>query len=75
MNGVKIVPDGRLIVTWSYDRTARIWRWQWDDLVELAGDVARNLDGAEWNEYFSGKPYHKTFRDLPIPGAPHSAPD
>jgi WD40 repeat protein/serine/threonine protein kinase len=75
VNGVKIVPDGRLIVTWSYDRTARIWRWQWDDLVELAGDVARNLDGAEWNEYFSGKPYHKTFRDLPIPGAPHSAPD
>jgi WD40 repeat protein/serine/threonine protein kinase len=75
VNGVKIVPDGRLIVTWSYDRTARIWRWQWDDLVELAGDVARNLDGAEWNEYFSGKPYHKTFRDQPVPGAPHTARD
>jgi WD40 repeat protein/serine/threonine protein kinase len=75
VNGLVISPDGRRIVTWSYDRTARIWRWQWDDLVELAGRVGRNLDAREWNEHFSGMAYRKTFRDLPIPGAPATARD
>jgi WD40 repeat protein/serine/threonine protein kinase len=70
VNGLVIAPDSQHIVTWSYDRTVRIWRWKWDDLVELAGAVGRNLDGAEWNEYFPGQPYRKTFRDLPAPGVP-----
>jgi tetratricopeptide (TPR) repeat protein len=73
VTGLVIAPDGRRSVTWSYDRKARIWHWQWDDLVELAGEVGRNLGMEEWNEYFPNKPYNKTFRDLPVPGAPETA--
>jgi WD40 repeat protein len=73
VSGLVIAPDGRRCITWSYDRRARIWHWQWDDLVELSGEVGRNLGLEEWQEYFPNEPYRKTFRGLPVPGAPERA--
>ena len=38
------------------------------DLLDLTHDVcARNLTRREWNKYFVGQPYRKTFEDLPRP--------
>lgn len=67
---VAISPDSRWIVTTSNDKTARVWRWQWNDLVSLASEPGRNFDTDEWNLYFPGKRYRKTFPDLPVPGDP-----
>jgi len=70
VNSVAISPDGRWILTWSKDKTVRVWMWRWDELVALASRLGRNFDRQEWNLYFSGEPYRKTFPDLPIPGEP-----
>jgi hypothetical protein len=48
----------------------QVWRWQWDDLVALAGEVGRNFSQEEWKLYLPGETYRKTFPDLPIPGEP-----
>jgi WD40 repeat protein len=54
------------LVTGSDDKTARLWPLQVKDLVDLARiAVGRNFSFAEWQLYFSGEPYHKTFPDLP----------
>jgi WD40 repeat protein len=54
------------LVTGSDDNTARLWPLQVKDLVDLARiAVGRNFSFAEWQLYFSGEPYHKTFPDLP----------
>jgi WD40 repeat protein len=59
-------PDNRWLVTASDDSTARLWPLQIKDLVDLALiKVGRNFSFAEWQLYFSGEPYHKTFGDLP----------
>jgi hypothetical protein len=64
---VAISPDGRWILTGSHDKTARAWRWQWDDLVARAGEVGRNFDEQEWKLYFPREAYRMTFPDLPVP--------
>jgi WD40 repeat protein/serine/threonine protein kinase len=73
--GVLLSPDSRRIVTWSYDLTARCWIWQWDDLVEMASKVGRNLGREEWRQIFPDEPYRTTFPDRPIPGDPQTAVD
>jgi hypothetical protein len=68
VRSVAISPNGRWILTWSKDKTVRIWQWRWDDLVDLAGKTGRNFSQQEWNLYFPGEPYRQTFPNLPIPG-------
>jgi hypothetical protein len=52
------------------DSVARVWHWQWDDLVTLAGKIGRNLNRKEWKMYFPNEPYRKTFPELAGPGDP-----
>jgi len=55
-------------VTGSTDNTARLWLLQVDDLIDLARITAgRNFFAEEWQLYFPGKKYNKTFPDLPEP--------
>jgi hypothetical protein len=60
--------DGRL-VTVSGDRTVRVWDLHIDRLIEKADLTAgRDLTREEWQQYFRGQPYRKTFSDTPAPG-------
>ena len=66
---VAISPDNRWVVTGSSDQTARLWLLQMKDLMNLARiTVGRNFSADEWNLYFPGERYHKTFPDLSGPG-------
>jgi WD40 repeat protein len=59
-------PDSRWLVTGSDDHTARLWLLQVDDLIDLARiTVGRNSSLREWQLYFPGEHYRKTFPDLP----------
>jgi hypothetical protein len=63
-----ISPDSRWVVTGSDDKTARLWLLQVNDLVDLARiTVGRNFYADEWQLYFPGEKYRKTFPDLPGP--------
>ena len=65
---VAISPDNRWLVTGSLDNTARLWLLQMNDLVDLARTiVGRNFFADEWQLYFPGERYRKTFPDLPGP--------
>ena len=56
----------RWLATASWDRTARLWRLQLDELMNLACRVAgRNFSQAEWDQYFRGERYCKTCENLP----------
>jgi WD40 repeat protein len=70
VESVAISPDDRWIVTGSADKTVRVWRWQWDDLVALGGQIGRNFDREEWEQYLPNEPYRKTFADRWEPTAP-----
>jgi WD40 repeat protein len=60
--------DGGLLTTAGDDGAARRWNLRTDDLIALAGRIAgRNLTHQEWQQYFPGRPYRKTFADLPEP--------
>lgn len=59
-------PDNSLL-TWSSDRTARRWTLDQAGLLSQAHEIAgRNLSSQEWNRYFPGQAYRKTFDDLPL---------
>ncbi len=63
---VAISPDARWIVTTTWDGIARLWALSDDALLAKARWVAgRQLTRNEWEVYFPGKPYRKTFDDLP----------
>jgi WD40 repeat protein len=65
---VAISADNHWLVTGSQDTTARLWFLHTDDLINLARITAgRNFAAHEWQLYFPGKPYQKTFPDLPGP--------
>jgi hypothetical protein len=63
---VAISPDNRWLVTGSLDKTVRLWLLQMSDLLDLARTIAgRNFFPDEWQLYFPGEKYRKTFPDLP----------
>jgi len=65
---VAISSDSRWLVTGSADKMARLWLLQMKDLVDLARTiVGRNFFADEWQLYFPGEKYRKTFPDLPGP--------
>jgi TIR domain/WD domain, G-beta repeat len=65
---VAISADNRCLVTGSFDGTARLWLLQINDLIDLARVTAgRNFSADEWQFYFPGQKYRKTFPDLPGP--------
>jgi WD40 repeat protein len=69
-----ISPDSRWLVTISRDG-ARLDHLQSSHLVELARLTAgRNLTRAEWDQYFPGQRYCKTFPELPEPQQPLAGP-
>jgi WD40 repeat protein len=68
VDAVAISADSRWVVTGGKDKTARLWPLQMKDLMDLARfTVGRNFSVEEWNLYFPGEPYQKTFPDLPGP--------
>ena len=68
IDAVAVSPDSRWVVTGSSDKTARLWLLQMNDLVDLAHIiVGRNFYADEWQLYFPGEKYRKTFPDLPGP--------
>jgi WD40 repeat protein len=68
VNAVAISPDNRWVVTGSWDKTARFWLLQMSDLVDLAHTILdRNFLVDEWQLYFPGEKYRKTFPDLQGP--------
>ena len=63
-----ISPDNRWVVTGSYDKTARLWLLQIEDLLALAQRIAgRNLSKDEWHALEPDQPYFELFPDLPTP--------
>ena len=66
VNAVGISADSRWVVTGSSDNTARLWFLQMNDLFDLARTIiGRNFFAEEWQLYFPGEKYRKTFHDLP----------
>ena len=65
--GLAFAADSRSLLTWGEDATVRRWPLGSDELLARARRVTgRNLTQTEWSRYFPGKPYHRTFADLPI---------
>jgi hypothetical protein len=63
---VAISADNRWLVTAGVDKTARLWALRVDELINTARRVTgRNLNHKEWEQYFQGEEYRKTFVDLP----------
>ena len=61
-----ISADNRWLVSGSDDQTARIWMINIEDLIDKAElIVGRNFYQDEWDMYFPGEAYRKTFSDLP----------
>ena len=68
VTSVAISPDNRWLVNGSTDKTARLWILQVEDLLDLARTtLGRNFFADEWQLYFPGEKYRKTFPDLPRP--------
>jgi hypothetical protein len=63
---VGISPNGHWLVTGSEDKTARLWQFYVNDFIKLTrAAVGRNFSVNEWQLYFPGEPYRKTFAELP----------
>jgi WD40 repeat protein len=62
-------PDGRLLASASLDGTARLWRWQPQDLIPQAcARLTHNLTHQEWRQYLGDEePYRPTCPNLPAP--------
>ena len=66
VNAVAISSDNHWLVTASSDGTARLWLLQVESLIEMAYfTVGRNFFADEWQLYFPGVKYRKTFDQLP----------
>ena len=68
---VSFAPDGKLLASASEDSTVVVWNLDPAAWLRIARRVVnRNLTRAEWNRYFPGEDYRKTFDDLPVPDPP-----
>ena len=66
VSAVSFSPDGRLVVSGSGDKTARMHRWRPEDLIaEACSRLTRNLTKGEWRLYLGDEPYQKTCKNLP----------
>ncbi|MEA3209955.1 MAG: hypothetical protein QOE70_3012 [Chthoniobacter sp.] len=64
---VRISPDSRWVAATGKD-TVRLWSLRIDDLLAAARTATgRNLSLDEWELYFQGQSYRRTFSDLPAP--------
>ena len=67
ITAVAVAADNRSVITWSADGMARRWPIGSDTLRDQARRmVGRNLNQQEWAQYLPGRPYKKTFGELPI---------
>ncbi|MFE9747897.1 hypothetical protein ACFYOT_23590 [Saccharothrix saharensis] len=56
MNAVAFSPDGRILVTGSSDRTAKLWPLDVDRVIERICATSRNVLTAEQWEKHVGQP-------------------
>ena len=64
VSAVGISPDNRWLVTGSYVNSARLLLLKMSDLIDLAHrTLGRNFSPDEWQLYFPGEKYRKTFPD------------
>jgi WD40 repeat protein len=68
VTAVDISSDNHWLVTGSWDQTARLWPIQVKELIDVARVTAgRNFSTYEWELYFPGEKYRRTFEKLPGP--------
>ena len=66
VKSARFTPDGKFVVTSDSGGNVRLWPRHIKDLIERAAlTVGRNFTGEEWQEYFPGLPYRKTFPQFP----------
>lgn len=67
VTSLSFAPDGRHLVSAGMDGTTRIWTQPDRLALRACARAARNMDLAEWQQYFGAQPYRKTCAEWPLP--------